>query len=591
MMIQSTVGEICVKGDFGTAWTLSHTQTVLEPGLEVIRLHLETPDELPPPGFTLSWSVPQLDMQTRWHPKSIFNRYIPADWGGSTESDLATSAPLMAFLNLKGQNRLTFAVSEAKRFVKFSGGVCEESNRIGCKIELFTVPEAPLHSYDVELRLDTRSIFYADAIRSVAEWFASFPEYKPAVAPEAAFEPIYSSWYSYHQQLFDHELEAECARAGEYGMKGIIVDDGWQTDDNNRGYAFCGDWEISKKRFPDMRAHVAKIHALGMKYVVWYSVPFVGFKSRAYDRFKGKFLYENQRLNTAVVDPRFPEIREYLINIYETAIREWDLDGFKLDFIDSFCYYVYGFKDPAVAENYAGRDIKSLPEACDVLLSEIMRRLRSLKPDILIEFRQSYIGPAIRKYGNMLRAADCPADILSNRLRTLDLRLTSGNTAVHSDMLEWNENETAELAALQLLNVLFSVPQISVRLDRIPESHRRMLHFWLDFCIRHREVLLHGYLKPYHPEMNYPIVSSETAREKVIAVYNYGQVVKVACDPGKPCYVINATGRSELVLELQNVPVSAELFDTFGRPVSVPVLKAGPARVSIPYSGLLVLNF
>ena len=118
-----------------------------------------------------------------------------------------------------------------------------------------------------------------------------------------------------------------------------------------------------------------------------------------------------------------------------------------------------------------------------------------------------------------------------------------------------------------------------------------MLHFWLDFCIRHRDVLLHGYLKPYHPEMNYPIVSSETAKEKVIAVYNYGQVVKVSCDPGKPCYVINATGRSELVLELQNVPVSAELFDTFGRPVSVPELKGGLARVSIPRSGLLVLNF
>ena len=79
MMIQSAVGEICVKGDFGTAWTLTHTQTELEPGLEVIRLHLETPEELPPPCFSLSWSVPQLDMQTRWHPRSTFNRYIPAD--------------------------------------------------------------------------------------------------------------------------------------------------------------------------------------------------------------------------------------------------------------------------------------------------------------------------------------------------------------------------------------------------------------------------------------------------------------------------------------------------------------------------------
>ena len=239
-------------------------------------------------------------------------------------------------------------------------------------------------------------------------------------------------------------------------MKGIIVDDGWQTDDNKRGYAFCGDWEISRRRFPDMPAHVAKIHELGMKYVVWFSVPFVGEHSKAYERFKGKYLYESKRLNTAVLDPRFPEVREYLINIYENAMREWGIDGFKLDFIDTMHF---DGEDPAVAENYAGRDIKCLPEAVDLLLSDTMRRLRAIKPDVLIEFRQSYIGPAIRKYGNMFRASDCPADVLSNRLRTLDLRLTTGTTAVHSDMLEWNCAESAEVAALQLLNILFSVPQ------------------------------------------------------------------------------------------------------------------------------------
>ena len=91
----------------------------------------------------------------------------------------------------------------------------------------------------------------------------------------------------------------------------------------------------------------------------------------------------------------------------------------------------------------AGRDIKSLPLAVNRLLSDVMERLKAIKPEILIEFRQSYIGPAIRKYGNIFRAADCPADILTNRVRTVDLRLFSGNTAVHSDMLEWNMNETA----------------------------------------------------------------------------------------------------------------------------------------------------
>ena len=62
-------------------------------------------------------------------------------------------------------------------------------------------------------------------------------------------------------------------------MKVLIVDDGWQTDDTNRGYAFCGDWQISPRRFPDMPAHVRRVHEMGLKYIVWYAVPFVGKKS------------------------------------------------------------------------------------------------------------------------------------------------------------------------------------------------------------------------------------------------------------------------------------------------------------------------
>ena len=161
-----------------------------------------------------------------------------------------------------------------------------------------------------------------------------------------------------------------------------------------------------------------------------------------------------------MLDPRFPEVRAFLISIYENALREWDIDGFKLDFIDMFRF---DGEDPAVSENYAGRDIKSLPEAVDRLLSETMAHLNRIKPGILIEFRQAYIGPAIRKYGSMFRAGDCPADVLSNRVRTIDLRLSSGSTAVHSDMLEWNSADSAESAALQFLNILSSVPQISVR--------------------------------------------------------------------------------------------------------------------------------
>ena len=182
MNIQTSVGEIAVTGEFGTAWKLEHTKTELEPGLELVHLHLETEGELPPPQFSLHWFIPLVDIQTRWAPMVNYNRYLPPNWSCETKSNLASSAPIMAFLNQKGQNRFTMAISEAIREVKIYGGVHEERCDVECRAELFTAPEAPLHSYDVTLRFDTRGIFYADAIRAVSDWFAAMPAYKPSPA-------------------------------------------------------------------------------------------------------------------------------------------------------------------------------------------------------------------------------------------------------------------------------------------------------------------------------------------------------------------------------------------------------------------------
>ena len=55
-----------------------------------------------------------------------------------------------------------------------------------------------------------------------------------------------------------------------------------------------------------------------------------------------------------------------------------------------------------------GRDITDLEVAIDVLMKEILRRVRRARPDVLIEFRQSYTGPLMRTYGNLFRAGDCP---------------------------------------------------------------------------------------------------------------------------------------------------------------------------------------
>ena len=588
-LIESTLGAITVAGDLGN-WRIAAASELPEPGLELIRLAFSAPEAAAPPHVVLQFGTPQIDMHTRWHPEGRFDRNIPPNWGAAVRSSLPISVPLMQTLSLQGENRVLAALSDAMRQVEIKCGVNEVTNEVEFRFDLFSVPEAPIAACELVLRLDTRKIFYADAVRAAMAWYAAMPEYAPAPAPEAAFDPVYSTWYSYHKAISARDVEEECALAVRYGMKSVILDDGWQIDDAREAtgaYSLCGDWEISRKRFPDMRRHVANIHALGMKYLVWYAVPFIGEKSKNFARFESKYLYRIARLSCRVLDPRFPEVREFLIGTYETALKAWDIDGFKLDFID--CFHFEG-EDPAVRENYAGRDIRSLPAAVDRLLSDVMARLRKIRPDILIEFRQRYIGPAMRKYGNMFRAADCPADVHANRNRILDLRLTSGNTAVHSDMLEWNVGDSPENAALQLLGILFGVPQISVRLAGISDLHRKMLRFWLDFWTRHRAVLMNGELKPYHPEVNYPVVTAENDTEKVIAVYQPDLCVDVECVPGKTCYVINATGRAGLVLDLKFAPASAKLFDTMGNPIPCPAPGTALTCVPVPASGLIELQ-
>lgn len=83
-----------------------------------------------------------------------------------------------------------------------------------------------------------------------------------------------------------------------------------------------------------MAAHVKRVHDIGMKYILWYSVPFVGYKSDHYKDFEGMYLYDQEAICAKVLDPRYKEVRDFLVNTYKKALTEWDLDGFKLDFVD-----------------------------------------------------------------------------------------------------------------------------------------------------------------------------------------------------------------------------------------------------------------
>ena len=582
-------------------WKVDFRRETEPGGVEYAVVEMSREEPAYPAAFNLSFNFAKRDIVAAWRPWgecSGFGMYWdPANLPGAGQTDFCHSMPLYACYGSGGRNRVAFAASESSEPIVMKAGIREEDNRLYFSFHFYDTKVAKRKHLVAKLRIDSRDVFWSDAVREAADWMTEVSGRKPANVPDAAFAPLYSTWYNFHQDVHQDEIERECEIASKMGMGTIIVDDGWQTDDTNRGYAFCGDWKESKNRFPDIKAHVARVHAMGMKYMLWYAVPWMGEKSANYARFKGKFLYHNKRLKTYCLDPRFPEVREFLINTYERALREWNIDGLKLDFIDAI---KVPDRDPALSDNFKGRDIKSVTEATERLISDIYKRLSAIKPDVLVEFRQAYIGPSIRMAANMLRVRDCPADMQINRRGIVNLRLTSGKTAVHADPLEWHPTDTPEAAAKNVLNVMFSTIQYSMKLaglDPHPEKdghnhpllgHADMIAHWSRFGAAHVDALQRGKFKAYHPELAYPLIEGESDAERIFGVY--AAEMSVATGPlDKPVYILNATDADSLVVEIPSKAMITP-YDTYGaNGMGIPY-EAGCHRVSVPPSGYLLIK-
>lgn len=540
-----------------------------------------------PEKLKIRWAIPSNNVAGYWSTQASLDKTITPDWGpAKVKSMLSRHAPVICLFGYDDSNRQTFAVSETLNTVITSTSVKEENGMMYNEIQLFTENHRELTSYDFQFRLDSRPIPFSDAISSVADWWTTFDMYKPAPVPKIAKLPVYSSWYSYHQNVSRTALINECRIAKAMGFESIIVDDGWQTFDSNRGYAYTGDWD--PLRIPDMREFVKDVHDLDMKFILWYAVPFVGEKSKSYEKLKGKFLTYWEGQGAYVLDPRFPEVRAFIIKTYVDAVNEWDLDGFKLDFLGRFR------AEPTtklVADG--GRDFASINEATDKLMTDLLIALTAIKPDILLEFRQPYTGPAMRKYGNMLRASDCPNVAIINRVATTDLRMISGNTAVHADMLMWHHNEAVETAALQLLNVLYAVPQISVQLEEIPKDHFDMIRHYTGYWLKNRSILLEGEFIPVSPQLNYPMLTGRSASKQITTIFS-DFVAPINLNQIKDFDIVNAKVSKDLILKVlgEGSIYHYTIYDCKGVSLTKAEIKLtkGIHHFEVPPSGLIAFK-
>lgn len=527
---------------------VSVTPVSAENGIYLYRITVDYPEKRFPERIKLRWFTEFDDIFSTWNPGGRFSHELMPSWRPvDTRSRSAAGAPVFSMMAKGSENRCTFALADAANPVRLTGGMEERSGKIECTVELFTDRVDMLDHYETLLRVDESRRPYYDAVYGVRQWWTE-TGYPAAHVPEDAKRTMFSSWYSFQKLISEEPVLEQCRMAKELGMDTVILDDGWQCDELVNGYSYCGDWEAVPSKFPDMRRFMDRLHAMEMKCILWYSVPFVGIYAKNFERFKNRYLraYRSDG-SVMVLDPRFADVREWLVETYVTALREWDLDGFKLDFIDSFSLAEDSSTD------YDAMDCPSLEAAVEKLLDEIMTALKAVKPDVMIEFRQSYIGPVMQKYGNILRVGDCAGAALVNRVSSIDLRLLAGDptlhetTAIHSDMLMWDYDASPEGAADQLAACLFCTAQISVMFEKLSPEHRKMLKWYMDFMDEYRDVLLGGKLKPRNPDANYTQVTAE--KDGTVIAVMYADTMFTMAESAGRVILANASGRSDVYVK------------------------------------------
>lgn len=505
-----------------------------------------------------------------WNPNVRGRRTLPPDWANTWTSSLVHSTPLLVLHDAGARALFGIADAEVVDEVHLTGGVSEERKCLLLRIEHAPRPEP----WTARIAFLAGQPAFAQAVEALASWQRDGAAADPLPLPPAAVEPVYSTWYTYTQDVDEARVTAEAELAAELGCASVFIDDGWQQHAHGRGYAGCGDWIPDSEKFPDLPGLVDRLRRRGMRMVVWIAPLLLGDQSAAHASM-GRFapVHVEGGMRTNILDPRAPEVRRFVVDTCVRVVRDNGLDGLKIDFLNDAMAH-QGTASPG--------DIDDVGVAMRIMLAEVRDGLAAAGlGEAIVEFRQPYVSPAVTAYGNCLRVGDCPADAVMNRQCSLDLRLLVRGAVVHADPLMWSPDGGAAAVAQQMLSTFFAVPQISMPLATLDEVQRRTLAHHLRLWRAWSDVSLFGDLDVHGIELGYTHVSASVGQRSVVAAY---APVVVDVHPGADTLVLNGSASDRLPCRLP-VPAQLTVVSPTGETVADRSVEAGLTELEIPAFG------
>ena len=503
--------------------------------------------------LTIKLDIPIIDINGYWHPDcrwpsaklnfnihftSAFNRF----W------------PLISFFSQSGNNRCTVGITDMIDDCDINASLDQSA----CAYHLvFTVVVPENEDIHFDLSIDTTDGLWTDAVKRQVTRIAKV--YPAPQIPEAAWEPVYCTWYAAHAAVTQQWVDEIAPITADIGFKTLILDDGWCFPEMRRAviengeknwYKDIGDWELCKEKFPDFPAHLARIHKLGMKYMFWTTPILIGINSKIAAKYD-----KNGIDDTCIAGFRLPNftndaLSEEMIEKIIRVLKDNNLDGLKIDFIDKV--------RPSLTEP-CGRKMYNF-------IKNLISKLKAVKPDMLIEFRESYCHRGIAFLCTQYRAADVPLDWMDNLRRLAKIHMELGQGfPVHSDPACWHKDELPENVSRHMIAAIAGVPMLSVDLKQQSAENLAIIRHWLIFYKQHIDTFKKGQWQSRYFGENLCYLKVASEKECIVFLIDDARFSEVEKD-------------ADIILNLSSVPLcceNAEYFNSKGEVVADAAVSGG----------------
>lgn len=540
-------------------------------------------------NLTIEWQVPAVNVHGLYfggNPLAELG-YLPF-WTTRKDVGAQTGLPFMALIHRSGENRAAYGLLDQLTETRLQADLSEITRCYHMAIQ--KPASLDTNEQRIPVQGTWEDVFFIS--HSPASWPAVLHAYSQQVTnwmnqplmpvPDHAYDPVFCTWTAVHHDVSHDWIMKNAPLAADLGFRTWLTDDGWFLNQGEFGnYEHVGEWIPEVSKFPDFKAHVAAVQALGFRYVLWISPFMVGVSSRKAEQYAHLLTDGQERERFRNLSPWHPDTADIIEKLLRRLVEDYGLDGLKIDFIDSISIHSQR-RDGAIDQTLGASIYRILQESIDALLS--------MQPELLIEFRNSYTNLASRRYANLYRSSDVPINFALNRWQAVMLRLLAPDRAVHMDPMLWHPEDTDENVAVHLINGIASVPMISIELDQYPQAHLDMIRYWIGFYNDHRQTIVHGDFRPQLHATFVPLIDFVGENEVITGLYSD---VKVSVYPDVSTqWILNASTRPFVELEASSAGVSHVIGrDKKGTIFYRQSLDALPPRLDVEIGGSVEIVF